>query len=131
MRVHVPSILRDAFPDPPAMTFSFFPRFLMCAGMLIPLPGMAVAPAYECAGKTQFIHRGAPSTVPADARRSYRFDSAQFEGMPCTISDDEIGCHGLTPEQAYRRLLIDRTNGSVKDTLELPTSMLIFEGQCK
>jgi hypothetical protein len=113
------------------MIVSLFPRILMSALVLAPLVSMAAAPAYDCAGKTHFIHRGAPSTVPADGIRSYRFDGEQFEGMPCTFSDIEIGCHGLTPEQAYRRLLINRTTGAVKDTMELPTSMLVFEGQCK
>lgn len=108
-----------------------FSRFLMSVLLLAPLAGIAAAPAYDCAGKTHFIHRGAPSTVPADATRSYRFDGPQFEGMPCEVSDAEIGCHGLTPQQAYRRLLINRATGAVKDTMELPTSMLVFEGQCK
>ncbi len=107
------------------------PRFLLSALLFAPLAGTAATPAYECAGKTHFIHRGAPSTVPADATHSYRFDGNQFEGMPCEISDAEIGCHGLTPQQAYRRLLINRATGAVKDTMELPTSMLVFEGQCK
>ncbi len=106
-------------------------RLLCSALLLAPLVSTAATPAYECAGKTHFIHRGAPSTVPADATRSYRFEGKQFEGMPCEISDAEIGCHGLTPQQAYRRLLIDRATGIVKDTMELPTSMLVFEGQCK
>lgn len=106
-------------------------RLVCSVLMLAPLAGTAATPAYECAGKTHFIHRGAPSTVPADATHSYRFEGHQFEGMPCEISDTEIGCHGLTPQQAYRRLLINRTTGTVKDTMELPTSMLVFEGQCK
>jgi hypothetical protein len=38
---------------------------------------------------------------------------------------------GLTPQQAMRKLLIDPVLLSVTDTLELPTSLLIFEGQCK
>ncbi len=108
-----------------------FCRFLLSALLLAPLAGIAATPSYDCAGKTHFIHRGAPSTVPADATRSYRFDGNQFEGMPCEVSDAEIACHGLTPQQAYRRLLINRATGTVKDTMELPTSMLVFEGQCK
>ncbi len=113
------------------MIVSLFPRCLFLALFVMPLASLAVPPAYECAGKTHFIHRGAPSTVPADAVRSYRMEGEQIDGMPCKISDAEIGCHGLTPQQAYRRLLIDRTTGTVKDTMELPTSMLVFEGQCR
>ncbi len=106
-------------------------RFFFSALLLAPWVATAATPTYDCAGKTHFIHRGAPSTVPADATHSYRFEGNQFEGMPCEISDVEIGCHGLTPQQAYRRLLINRATGAVKDTMELPTSMLVFEGQCK
>ncbi len=113
------------------MTVSLYSRFLFLAVILVPLASQAAEPAYACAGKTHFIHRGAPSTVPADATRSYLVEGGQIEGMPCEISDAEIGCHGLTPQQAYRRLLIDRMTGKVKDTMELPTSMLVFEGQCK
>jgi len=113
------------------MSLALFSRAFLPVLILLPLLGEAAEPAYECAGKTHFIHRGAPSTVPADATRSYRLDGGQIDGMPCTLSDTEIGCHGLTPQQAYRRLLIDRTKGTVKDTMELPTSMLVFEGQCK
>ena len=36
----------------------------------------------------------------------------------------------LTPEQAMRKIVIDRAALSVSDTMELPTSLLIFEGQC-
>jgi hypothetical protein len=113
------------------MIASPFFRFLTSALIFVPLASAAAGPSYDCAGKTHFIHRGAPSTVPADATRSYRFDGEQIDGMPCKISDAEIGCHGLTPQHAYRRLLIDRATGTVKDTMELPTSMLVFEGQCK
>ncbi len=113
------------------MIVSLLSRRLFAFVILAPLVGHAAEPAYECDGKTHFIHRGAPSTVPADATRSYRFDGGQLDGMPCTFSDAEIGCHGLTPQQAYRRVLINRTAGTVKDTMELPTSMLVFEGQCR
>ncbi|MEO0317660.1 MAG: hypothetical protein RL404_1337 [Pseudomonadota bacterium] len=113
------------------MTVSLYSRWLFLAMLVLPLAGRAAEPAYDCAGKTHFIHRGAPSTVPADATRSYRVEGEQIDGMPCQISDGEIACHGLTPQQAYRRLVIDRTAGKVKDTMELPTSMLVFEGQCK
>ncbi len=113
------------------MTVAMSPRYLFLALFVMPLASHGTQPAYECAGKTHFIHRGAPSTVPADATRSYRVEGEQIDGMPCKISDVEIGCHGLTPQQAYRRLLIDRTTGTVKDTMELPTSILVFEGQCR
>lgn len=99
--------------------------------LLLPAVALAGEPAYDCAGQTRFVHRGAQSTTPADERRSYRIDAGGFEGLACQIDERQISCHGLTPQQAYRRLLIDRSSGKVSDTLELPTSMMIFEGNCK
>ena len=85
----------------------------------------------ECAGKTSFIHRGAPSTVPAAEKRRYRLQANQIDGLQCEQSDSQIACMGLTPQQAMRKVLIDPVRLSVSDTLELPTSLLIFEGQCQ
>ena len=85
----------------------------------------------ECAGKTSFIHRGAPSTVPAAEKRRYRLHANQIDGLQCERSEMQIACMGLTPQQAMRKLLIDPVSLSVSDTLELPTSLLIFEGQCR
>ncbi len=99
--------------------------------LLLPAMALAAEPAYECAGKTRFVHRGAQSTTPADERRSYRIDGGRLEGLACEIGDDKLACHGLTAQQAYRRVLIDRRTGTVSDTLEMPTSMLVFEGRCK
>lgn len=85
----------------------------------------------ECAGKTSFIHRGAPSTVPAAEKRRYRLHAHQIDGLQCEQSDLQIACMGLTHQQAMRKVLIDPVRLSVSDTLELPTSLLIFEGQCQ
>lgn len=104
-------------------------RFLLI--LLLPAVALAGEPAYDCAGKTRFVHRGAQSTTPADERRSYRIDGGRLEGLACERGEQEISCHGLTPQQAYRRVVIDRERGTVSDTLEMPTSMLIFEGRCK
>lgn len=99
--------------------------------LIFPLLALADSEAYECDGKTRFIHRGAPSTVPAAAKRSYRLQAGHIDGLPCQPEDQLIGCMGLTPEQAMRKIVIDRAALSVSDTMELPTSLLIFEGQCK
>ena len=85
----------------------------------------------ECAGKTSFIHRGAPSTVPAAEKRRYRLQANQIDGLQCEQTEAQIACMGLTPQQAMRKILIDPVLLSVSDTLELPTSLLIFEGQCQ
>ncbi len=98
--------------------------------LMFPLLAMAAGDAYDCDGKTRFIHRGAPSTVPAAAKRSYRLKSDRIDGLECQQDDQVLGCMGLTPEQAMRKIVIDRAALSVSDTMELPTSLLIFEGQC-
>jgi hypothetical protein len=85
----------------------------------------------ECAGKTSFIHRGAPSTVPAAEKRRYSLHANQIDGLQCEQSEAQIACMGLTTQQAMRKVLIDPVLLSVSDTLELPTSLLIFEGQCQ
>lgn len=97
------------------------------------LPALAFTQDFfiECAGKTKFIHRGAPSTVPAAETRRYRLQANQLDGLSCEQSESQIACMGLTPQQAMRKLLIDPVLLSVTDTMELPTSLLIFEGQCQ
>ena len=106
--------------------FSLLPSALLS----LPLLAQAAGPAYDCAGKTRFVHRGAPSTVPADEKRSYRVQAEQMDGLACKLSEPLIECMGLTPQQAMRKVVIDRVSASVSDTLEMPTSLLIFEGQC-
>ncbi len=97
------------------------------------LPALAFAQDFfvECAGKTKFIHRGAPSTVPAAEIRRYHLQENQLDGLSCEQSESQIACMGLTPQQAMRKLVIDTVLLSVTDTMELPTSLLIFEGQCQ
>lgn len=108
------------------------PMKSLCVLLLIVPPlGLAGDDTYDCDGKTRFIHRGAPSTVPAAAKRSYRLRDGRIDGLACQPEDQLIGCMGLTPEQAMRKIVIDRVALSVSDTMELPTSLLIFEGQCK
>lgn len=110
---------------------SLLSLLLMCP-LLCPLLALGAGNAYDCAGKTRFVHRGAPSTVPADDKRSYRLQAGQIYGLDCKTSDAFIACMGLTPQQAMRKIVIDRESASVSvsDTMELPTSLLIFEGQC-
>lgn len=76
------------------------------------------------------MHRGAPSTYPADEKRSFRFEQGQLDGMHCAITAASVACFGLTSHQAMRRVKLDLQTKSVIDTLELPTSQLIFEGRC-
>ena len=111
-----------------ARPMKFFISFLL----MCPLLARGAGNAYDCAGKTRFVHRGAPSTVPADDKRSYRVQAGQVDGLDCQTTDDLIACMGLTPQQAMRKIVIDRASmpASVSDTMELPTSLLIFEGQC-
>ena len=110
----------------------YFSMKSLCVLLLIvPLLALADGEAYDCDGKTRFIHRGAPSTVPAAAKRSYRLLGDRIDGLTCQPEDQVIGCMGLTPEQAMRKIVIDLATLSVSDTMELPTSLLIFEGQCK
>ena len=110
--------------------FSSQMKFLLSLLLMSPLLAFGAGHAYDCAGKTRFVHRGAPSTVPADDKRSYRIHADQMDGLDCKLTDTQIACMGLTPQQAMRKVVIDRTAPSVSDTMELPTSMLIFEGQC-
>lgn len=105
-------------------------KFLCTFLLMFPVWALGASDAYDCAGKTRFVHRGAPSTVPADEKRSYRFQENRIDGLECVLSDAQIACMGFAPGQAMRKLIIERAALSVSDTLELPTSMLIFEGQC-
>lgn len=100
-------------------------------GLLLPPAVFAADIQYDCEGKRRFEHRGAPSTVPADARHRYVVTGVKMEGLDCKLSDQLISCMGLTPESAMRKVVIDRAAVTVSDTLEMPTSMLIFEGRCK
>lgn len=95
------------------------------------LSALAADAQYDCEGKQRFEHRGAPSTVPADARQRYVVAGLKMEGLNCKLSDELISCMGLTPESAMRKVVIDRVASTVSDTLEMPTSQLIFEGRCK
>ena len=101
------------------------------AALFPPLAVLADDIQYDCEGKRRFEHRGAPSTVPADARHRYVVTGVKMEGLDCKLSDALISCMGLTPESAMRKVVIDRAAVTVSDTLEMPTSMLIFEGRCK
>ena len=100
-------------------------------GLILPLAALAADIQYDCEGKRRFEHRGAASTVPADARHRYLVTGLKMEGLDCKISDMLISCMGLTPESAMRKVVIDRATVAVSDTLEMPTSLLIFEGRCK
>jgi len=106
-------------------------KSLIALFYLFPLMAAAQDLSVECAGHTRFIHRGAPSTVPAAEKRRYRLRANQIDGLQCEQNEAQIACMGLTPQQAMRKLLIDLVLLSVTDTLELPTSLLIFEGQCQ
>lgn len=102
------------------------------AVLLILLSGTVLAAdvAYVCSGQTRFVHRGAPSTYPADDKRSYQISNSQLNGMRCETTEKGLACFGLTEQQAMRRVLIDTSAKTVTDKLELPTSELIFEGRC-
>ena len=100
-------------------------------GLFLPLAAISADIQYDCEGKRRFEHRGAASTVPADARHRYEVIGLKMEGLNCQLSDELISCMGLTPESAMRKVVIDRAAVTVSDTLEMPTSLLIFEGRCK
>ncbi len=113
--------------------FDMKPARLFASSLMLclPLATMAADIQYDCSGKRRFEHRGAASTVPADARHRYVVQSQKMEGLDCKLSDDLITCMGLTPEKAMRKVVIDRVAATVSDTLEMPTSLLIFEGRCQ
>lgn len=102
------------------------------AVLLILLSGTALAGdlSYDCHGQTRFVHRGAPSTYPADDKRSYQISNNLLDAMQCETGPKDITCFGLTAQQAMRRVRIDISAKTVTDKLELPTSELIFEGRC-
>lgn len=103
------------------------PLLMLC----LPLAAMAADLQYDCLGKRRFEHRGAASTVPADARHRYVVQGQKMEGLDCKLSEELVACMGLTPEKAMRKVVIDRAAATVSDTLEMPTSLLIFEGRCQ
>jgi hypothetical protein len=103
----------------------------LLTSLFLPLAAHSADIQYDCEGKRRFEHRGAPSTVPADARHRYELTGLKMEGLKCNLSDELISCMGLTAESAMRKVVIDRIAITVNDTLEMPTSSLIFEGRCK
>jgi hypothetical protein len=109
------------------------PNLLLIAlsSLVVPLVAIAADIQFDCEGKRRFEHRGAASTVPADAKHRYLLKNRRLEGLDCQLGDELIACMGLTPESAMRRVVIDRVARTVSDTLEMPTSLLIFEGRCK
>jgi len=111
------------------MKFAILVASLM--GLCLPLAARSADIHYECEGKRRFEHRGAASTVPVDARHRYELTGLTMEGLNCKLSDELLSCMGLTPESAMRKVVIDRIAITVSDTLEMPTSSLIFEGRCK
>jgi hypothetical protein len=100
-------------------------------GLCLSLAARSADIQYECEGKRRFEHRGAASTVPVDARHRYELTGLTMEGLNCKLIGELISCMGLTPESAMRKVVIDRIAITVSDTLEMPTSSLIFEGRCK
>ena len=101
--------------------------FLLCA---LPLYAAASDLNLECQGKTRFIHRGAASTYPQDEKRRYHVHDLKLDTMQCSIIETGFACFGLTEQQAMRRVQINTTSQTVSDTLQMPTSELIFEGHC-
>ncbi len=86
---------------------------------------------WECQGKTRFKHRGAESTYPVEEQRRYQIQNQKLETMQCSTTESGWYCYGLTEQQATRRVRLNTTTLIVNDSLELPTSELIFEGLCK
>ena len=105
-------------------------RLLLLTFLLLPQLASAESLSLHCQGKTRFMHRGAPSTVPADEQREYQIRDAVLDSLPCTAEGSQWSCFGLTAHQAMRRVQIDLTEMTVIDKLELPTSELIFEARC-
>jgi hypothetical protein len=50
-------------------------------GLCLPLAARSADIQYECEGKRRFEHRGALSTVPADARHRYEVTGLKMEGL--------------------------------------------------
>ena len=101
---------------------------LLCA---LPVHLWASDLAIECQGKTRFIHRGAASTYPQDEKRQYLVHDMKLDSMTCSVIETGLACLGLTQQQAMRRVHINTTHDTVSDTLQMPTSELIFEGRCE
>lgn len=106
--------------------------YLLCALPLCALSLHAATSdlALACQGKTRFIHRGAASTYPQDEKRHYLVHDLKLDNMQCSVVEGGLACMGLTEQQAMRRVQIDTTAHTVSDTLQMPTSELIFEGHC-
>jgi hypothetical protein len=98
--------------------------------VLLPCSAQAGDLSLACQGQTRFVHRGAPSTYPAEEKRSFHFEQNRLDGMPCEATATGMACFGLTQHQAMRRVTVDLHEKLISDTLELPTSQLIFEGRC-
>jgi hypothetical protein len=101
------------------------------SSLFLPLVAIAADIQFDCEGKRRFEHRGTASTVPTNARHYYQLKDRRLEGLDCQLGDELIACMGLTPESAMRKVVIDRVARTVSDTLEMPTSLLVFEGRCK
>lgn len=103
---------------------------LMLALLMLPVIALASDLSFQCQGKTRFIHRGADSTYPQDEKRQYHIHDTSLDTLTCAASENSISCSGLTDHQAMRRVQIDTKARTVNDTLQMPTSELIFEGRC-
>jgi len=105
-------------------------HFLVFLLVLLPWATRAADLSFDCRGQTRFVHRGAPSTYPADEERRYHITNGMLDAMPCSKTETGLACFGLTTQQAMRRVEIDTAARTVRDALELPTSELIFDGRC-
>ncbi len=106
-------------------------RFVFIVISLLSTVAQSADLNWACKGKTRFIHRGAESTYPVDEQRRYQIQNQKLETMQCSTTESGWYCYGLTEQQATRRIRLDTTTLIVSDTLELPTSALIFEGRCQ
>lgn len=110
----------------------YFMRSYSLLFVLSALPWHALASdlTFDCQGKTRFVHRGAASTYPQDEKRHYHVQDSSLDTLSCSSGESGIACSGLTDHQAMRRVQIDTKSRTVNDTLQMPTSELIFEGRC-
>lgn len=105
--------------------------FVLIASLFFISVACAADLSWECQGKTRFIHRGAESTYPTEEKRSYHVRDQALDTTQCSATETGLYCYGLTEQQATRRVRLHAATLTVSDTLELPTSELIFEGRCK
>lgn len=120
--------------NPGHLTSQFFMPYTRFVFLVISLLSSLAQSAdlnWTCQGKTRFIHRGAESTYPVDEQRRYHMLNQTLETTQCSMTESGWYCYGLTEQQATRRIRLDTTSLTVSDTLELPTSALIFEGRCQ